>query len=481
MSTAIVWFRRDLRLADNAALAAALERADRLVLVYVHAPDEDGDWPPGAASRWWLHRSLAALSADIARRGSRLAIRRGPSLDALRALVRETGARLVCYNRVYEPARLAADLALGKALAADGIEVLAFAGHLLAEPWAVANRAGASYRVYTPFAQALRADLVAPEPLAAPRALPPAPQVPSLALDALELNPRIRWDEGLEAAWTPGEAAAEEKLASLALKLPAYAAARDLPAEAATTRLSPHLHFGEITPGRIWLELRRLREGAAPALRAGIELLQRELLWREFAHHVLYHHPKTPDAPLDPRFAKFEWRASETLLSAWQRGRTGIPIVDAGMRELWRTGFMHNRVRMIVGSFLTKHLRIDWRAGARWFWDTLVDADLANNTLNWQWVAGCGADAAPYFRIFNPVLQSRKFDPEGAYLRRWLPELSRLESRHIHAPWEAPQAALAAVGVRLGETYPLPIVELARARAEALAAFRALRAPRRGR
>lgn len=476
MTTAIVWFRRDLRLADNRALAHALAHAGRVVPVYIHAPEDDGDWPPGAASRWWLHHSLASLGADIARRGGRLVIRRGPSLEALRALIAETGAHLVCYNRLYEPARLAADRAIEEALAPEGVEVRAFGGHLLAEPWTVKTRSGSPYRVYSAFAQALRSRLEVPAPLAAPRALSSAPALASIPLEALGLKPKIPWDLGLAAAWQPGEPAAQEKLASLARRLPRYAAARDLPAEDATTRLSPHLHFGEISPAQLWQEIRRLRTAATEHAARGAETLERELLWREFAHHVLDHYPHTPQAPLDPRFAGFAWRSDASLLEAWQRGKTGVPIVDAGMRELWRTGFMHNRVRMIVASFLAKHLRLDWRCGARWFWDTLVDADLANNTLNWQWVAGCGADAAPYFRIFNPVLQSRKFDPQGTYLRRWLPELARLSERHIHAPWEAPQEALAAAGVRLGETYPRPVADLVAAREAALAAFRALRA-----
>lgn len=476
MTTALVWFRRDLRLADHAALAYALQHATRLVPVYIHAPEEDGDWAPGAASRWWLHHSLAALAAALAQRGSRLTIRRGPSLDALRALIRETGAGVVCFNRLYEPARLAHDRAIEQALAADGVRVFAGTGHLLAEPWNIASRSGTPYRVYTPYARALRASLAPPAPLPAPRALPLSPpRLKSLALRDLGLLPRIPWDSGLLQAWHPGEAGAQQRLRRLAEKLPHYARDRDRPAADATTRTSPHLHFGELTPGQLWFAIQQARASGRAGVMRGAEILERELLWREFAHHVLHHFPHTAAAPLDPRFARFPWRRSPALLRAWQRGETGIPVVDAGMRELWATGFLHNRVRMITASLLTKHLRLDWRAGARWFWDTLVDADLASNTLNWQWVAGCGADAAPYFRIFNPHLQSRKFDARGEYLRRWLPELANLPDRYLHAPETAPAAVLATAGVRIGRDYPAPVLELAAERAEALAAFGRLR------
>ena len=473
MTTAIVWFRRDLRLADNAALTHALRSAQQIVPVYIHAPEEDGDWAAGAASRWWLHHSLAALTESLAQRGSRLVIRRGPSLAALHQLMRDTGATLVCFNRLYEPARLKHDRAIEQALAADGVDIFTGVGHLLTEPWAIQSQSGTPYRVYTPYARTLRATLSVPAPQPAPRALPLSPaRLKSLPLKQLGLLPRIHWDTGLVKSWQPGEAGAAQRLRRLASLLPDYVRARDVPGADGTTRLSPHLHFGELSPRQAWRAIAQATSGQTAGMLRGAEMLERELLWREFAQHVLHHFPHTPDAPLNPRFAGFPWRRAPQLLAAWQHGRTGIPIVDAGMRELWATGSMHNRVRMITASFLTKHMGIDWRAGARWFWDTLVDADLASNTLNWQWVAGCGADAAPYFRIFNPVLQSRKFDAQGEYLRRWLPELARLPDRHIHEPWRAPESVRQAAGVQLGKDYPTPVLDLSTARSAALTRWR---------
>jgi len=472
MTVAILWFRRDLRLADNAALMHAVRAAKHVIPVYIHDPDGDGGWPPGAASRWWLHHSLQALKDNLATRGSLLVIRRGPSLEVLRRLTRETGATLVCFNRLYEPARLASDRAIADALTAGGIQVYTGAGHLLVEPWDIESQGGTPYRVYTPFARRLREQLRPPARNPAPRALPLSPaRMPSIGLKDLALLPNIRWDTGLGQAWQPGESGARQRLRDLVDLLPGYAQNRDRPAVAGTSRLSPHLHFGEITPRQVWVAIQQATARARAGMVRGADTLERELLWREFAHHVLVHFPQTTHSPLDPRFERFPWRRSNTLLKAWQQGRTGIPIVDAGMRELWTSGFMHNRVRMIVASFLTKHARIDWREGARWFWDTLVDADLANNTLNWQWVAGCGADAAPYFRIFNPVLQSRKFDPQGAYLRHWLPELASLPVKHLHAPWLTPPAVLASANLKLGRDYPLPVLDLADGRAAALDAF----------
>lgn len=478
MTTALIWFRRDLRLTDNAALIHALETANRIVPVYLHAPEDDGDWAPGAASRWWLHHSLAALTESLAQRGSRLVIRRGPSLAALRRLVRDTGADAVCFNRLYEPARLAQDQAIEQALRADGVRVHAGQGHLLTEPWTIASQSGTPYRIYTPYARTAHARLIMSTPQPAPRALPLPPlRLKSLSLRELDLLPTIRWDAGLAGHWQPGETGARRRLRQLAARLPHYAHDRDRPAADGTTHLSPHLHFGEVSPQQVWRAIQQARVGVRAGVQRGAGILERELLWRDFAHHVLHHYPQTPARPLDARFQKFPWRRSQALLTAWHHGRTGIPIVDAGMRELWETGFMHNRVRMIVASFLTKHARLDWRQGARWFWDTLVDADLASNTLNWQWVAGCGADAAPYFRIFNPLLQSRKFDPQAEYLRRWLPELQALPAVHRHAPWLAPATMLAGAGLRLGKDYPLPVLDLATARNDALAAFQRWRRP----
>jgi deoxyribodipyrimidine photo-lyase len=477
MHTAIVWFRRDLRLTDNAALAHALAFGERVVPVYVHAPDELGAWAPGAASNWWLHESLTQLAAALETRGTRLVIRRAPTaLAALRDLVKESGATRVCWNRLAEPAEAARDATIQRALQSAGITVETFAGQLLVEPDAVRSGSGGPYRVYTPFARTARRQLILPPARPAPRALPPlATRLRSEPLATLGLRPQRRWDTGLARAWQPGEAGALARLRALGGRLTGYAEARDLPGVDGTSRLSPHLHFGELAPAQVWRAVTQaVARRRTPGLVRGAESFERELLWREFAHHVLHHFPHTPDHPLDARFARLRWRRSAKLLEAWQRGRTGIPVVDAGLRELWSTGFMHNRVRMIAASFLTKHARLPWLSGARWFWDTLVDADLAANTLNWQWVAGCGADAAPYFRIFNPVLQSRKFDPAGEYLVRWLPELRALPARHRHAPWLAPEELRRAAGLRLGRDYPAPVLDLATERAAAPAAFRAL-------
>lgn len=478
MTTTLVWFRHDLRLADHAPLRAAAA-AGRVVPVFVWAPEEEGEWAPGGASRWWLHRSLAALDAALRERGSRLVIARGPSAAALVQLARATGASAVRWQRRHEPAARARDAALADALRAAGIEPHQHKGALLAEPEALATKDGGPFKVFTPFWRALESRIEVPAPQPAPRELAaPARWPESLALEALGLAPTIAWDAGLAATWTPGEAGALARLGAFCDgPIGGYKERRDLPAVEGVSRLSPHLHYGEVSPAQCW---QAARNAAAqdPARAAGADAFRRELGWREFAHHVLWWFPRTPTEPMHAKYAAFPWRlegrAAERspLLRAWQRGRTGYPIVDAGMRELWATGSMHNRVRMVAASLLVKNLRLHWLHGARWFWDTLCDADLANNTMGWQWTAGCGADAAPYFRIFNPVLQSRRFDPAGAYLRRWLPELARLPDADLHAPWQAEPAVLAAAGVRLGRDYPRPVVDFPRSRDEALAALK---------
>ncbi|HUO79035.1 MAG TPA: deoxyribodipyrimidine photo-lyase [Steroidobacteraceae bacterium] len=479
MRTAIVWFRRDLRLTDHPALRAALAAAERLVALYIHAPDEEAPWAPGGASRWWLHHSLAALDAALAARGARLTITAGASLETLLAVARASGASSVHWNRSYEPALVRRDTAIKAALRAAGVAADSHAGNLLVEPWAIKNGQGLPFRVFTPFWNACQAALGAvPQPTPPPRAVPPAaPLAAALPLAALGLLPRPRWDEGLAARWTPGEAGALARLeAFLDVDAAGYAERRDRPDLAGTSRLSPHLHFGELSARQALAAAQGAAAGAAA--RRGTESFLRELGWREFAQHLLYAFPDTALAPLDARFARFEWRRDAVQLAAWQRGRTGVPLVDAGMRELWHTGWMHNRVRMVVASFLTKNLGLSWLEGARWFHDTLVDADLASNTLGWQWTAGCGADAAPYYRIFNPVLQAQRFDPDGRYLRTWLPELARLPGEWLHRPFAAPAAVLAGAGVALGRDYPAPIVDLAASRERALAAWQRLRGPR---
>jgi deoxyribodipyrimidine photo-lyase len=482
-STAIVWFRRDLRLIDNPALQTALAQHERIVPVFIADFAAEGHWAPGAASRWWLHHSLTRLDAALGERGAPLLVRRGDSLAELRRLVAETGAAAVYWNRLYEPALVARDRALKAALREDGLTVRSHRAALWHEPWTVKTAGGEPYKVFTPFWRKLAAELP-------PLQIEPAParlksigkRLASDTLEALQLLPKSGsgggWDAGFYARWRPGEAGALHALdAFVRGSLGQYTNSRDFPGRDDTTRLSPHLHFGEISPQQIRAALLRRAQGTA-TLEADAEHLLRELGWREFAHHLLFHFPRTPDAPLQDKFAKMPWRKPRDYaadLKAWQQGRTGMPIVDAGMRELWTTGWMHNRVRMIVASYLTKNLLIPWHEGARWFWDTLLDADLANNTLGWQWTAGCGADAAPYFRIFNPLLQAQKFDADAAYIKQWLPELAKLPAEAAHAPWLAKAGQLEKAGLRLNVHYPEPIVALGASRQRALAAYETIR------
>ena len=467
--TAIVWFRRDLRLADNPALTAACAAHERILPVYVHAPEEEGACAPGAASRWWLHHSLAALSEALERAGGQLQVRTGGVLANLVAACRATGATAVYWNRCYEPALIERDKRLKTALREQGIEPKSFNAALWVEPWQVATKQDGPYRVFTPFWRAVRTRLAPDQPLHVP-AMRFAQAEGGLPLASLKLLPGIRWDDGLHETWTPGEQGACEALEVFADDaLGGYVRLRDLPARNGTSRLSPHLHYGEISPRQIHHILHRGTQARAARHRPDLEPFLRELGWREFAHHLLFHFPQTPTENFNQGFAGFRWAGpDQALLDRWRHGRTGIPLVDAGMRELWHTGWMHNRVRMVVASFLTKNLRQHWREGAQWFWDTLVDADLANNTLGWQWVAGCGADAAPYFRVFNPVAQAQKFDPEGDYLRRWLPELKDAPLPLLHEPWR--DAALLS---RTG--YPAPMVDLGESRKDALAEYQAMR------
>jgi deoxyribodipyrimidine photo-lyase len=468
-STAILWFRRDLRLQDNPALVRALDTCERIVPVYVHAPQEEAPWQPGAASRWWLHHSLAELDAALRQLGSGLTIVAGETLAELLRLAKLTGATHCLWNRLYDPAIVARDTRVKQALRAEGLRCESLKANLIFEPWELTKNGSEPYRVFSPFWRRALSALPDAEPLSAPGALPLLRQrLGGLPLEALGLLPRMRWDSGLAAAWQPGESSALARAREfLAREVASYPQARDRPAEPGTSQLSPHLHFGEIGPRQLVSLARRSpsEDGAAAFLR--------EVGWREFAYHLLYHFPHTSDEPLDGRFARFPWRkdGAEALLAAWQRGRTGIPLIDAGLRQLWHTGWMHNRVRMVAASLLTKNLRLPWQAGARWFWDTLVDADLANNTLGWQWTAGCGADAAPYFRVFNPVRQGERFDPDGRYVRRWCPALSLLPTRYIHQPWAAPADVQADSGLVLGQDYPTPVVDLGQSRKAALAAW----------
>lgn len=476
--TTVVWFRQDLRLADNPALTAAIKLGAPVVPVFVHAPAEEGAWRPGGAARWWLHQSLARLDEDLRRCGSRLCLRSGQdSLGALVRVAQETGATRILWNRRYEPALIARDQGIKAALHAAGFETSSFNGSLLYEPWTIKSRVGGPFQVFSAFWRhcALLPDPA--EPSAAPEQIAAPPIWPaSDELSDLGLVPRLSWPNGIAAAWTPGSAAARVLLRRfLSDSWEVYPQNRDRPDLEDTSRLSPHLHFGEIGPREVWHETRRFAaaQGRQTSWRQSRFLT--ELGWREFAYHLLYHFPHTPEQPLREKFARFPWKPSALRLRAWQEGRTGYPLVDAGMRQLWRTGWMHNRVRMVAASFLVKDLLQPWVDGAQWFWDTLVDADLASNTLGWQWAAGCGADAAPYFRIFNPTAQASRFDPLGTYIREWVPELARLPREWTHEPWNAPPEVLAAARVRLGTTYPKRLVDHAAARAEALAALASLR------
>jgi deoxyribodipyrimidine photo-lyase len=471
---AIFWLRLDLRLADNPALRAAIRHGGAVIPAFIHGPNEEAPWQPGGASNWWLHHSLSALDKLLRERGSRLIIRRGPALESLGELAKETGATAVFWNRRYEPAVIARDAEVMASLRANGLKAESLNGGLLREPWAIKNKSGRPFQVFTPFwKHCLGLDDPA-EPLPAPIKIQPPENWPaSFALRELSLLSKIDWAAGMRSAWQPGEASAMKKLKRFFNRIfEDYSDFRNRPDLTGTSRLSPHLHFGEISPRQVW--------HAVAALAAKHRSLKRqwrnsqflaEIGWREFAHHLLYHFPWTPDEPLRRDFEKFPWRTNQELLRSWRKGLTGYPIVDAGMRELWTTGWMHNRVRMIVASFLVKDLLLPWQSGARWFWDTLVDADLAQNTLGWQWTAGCGADAAPYFRVFNPTSQGEKFDPKGDYVRRWCPELAKLPAEYIHKPHAAPSEILRAAGVELGRNYPKPIVDHAKAREVALAAF----------
>jgi deoxyribodipyrimidine photo-lyase len=474
VSRVLIWLRRDLRLADNPALQAALARGLTPVPLYIHDPHAQPG--AGAASNWWLHHSLGALRDEVRRLGSDLLLAEGDSGQLLPQLAAATGAAAVYWNRLYDPQSVARDQQLKRALRQSGLEAESFAAALLCEPWELRKADNTPYRVFTPFWKALQKTTPLRATLGAPGWLPPigALDYRSPTLEALRLLPTTGWDAQFYTHWQPGEAGAGSQLqAFLDNAIRDYAGDRDRPALSGTSRLSAHLHFGEISALQVW---QRVQAWAAEETGAGTvaaaEAFLRQLAWRDFAHHLLFHFPHTRDAPLDERYQAFPWRGEYTDdLTAWQQGRTGIPIVDAGMRELWASGWMHNRVRMITASLLTKNLLIPWQQGAAWFWGTLVDADLANNCFGWQWTAGCGADAAPYFRIFNPVTQGERFDPDGSYVRRWVPELQRLPARWIHQPWQAPDAVLAAAAVTLGVTYPLPIVDLKTSRQRALAAW----------
>ncbi len=471
MKTAIVWFRRDLRTADNPALCKALERCERVIPLYIHSPDEEAPWQPGEASNWWLHHSLQSLDRDLQRLGSKLIVRQGSSKQILESLAHQSGAEEIHWNRLYEPVVIARDSAIKSHLRSAGFHCQSHNAALLFEPWEILTKTATPYKVFTAFWKACQAKRHIPQPCPAPTALPPVDlSLNEAGIDNLDLLPKIPWHGKLSAYWKPGEASAQNTLMLFIREgIHSYESDRDIPEKPGTSHLSPHLHFGEIGPRQIQWALFHNMHDDWMKQEPNLFRFLAEIGWREFAHHLLYHFPHTTEQPLNRRFQWMTWDNSDQAmlnLESWKQGKTGIPIVDAGMRELWETGMMHNRVRMIVASLLCKNLAIHWHQGARWFWNTLLDADLASNTLGWQWTAGSGADAAPYFRIFNPVRQGERFDPQGIYIRRWIPELAHLANRHIHTPWLSDMAA----------DYPDPIVDLGVSRKQALERWDILRA-----
>jgi deoxyribodipyrimidine photo-lyase len=472
----IVWFRDDLRLSDHPALAAAAKTGAPVIGVFVLDETSRDVRPLGGAVRWWLAQSLRRLQSSLQASGAELVLRRGLAAKVIPEVARTAKAGAVFWNEIAQAPHLAIAKSVEAELAKAGIDSRSHAGDLLAPPRDIRNKEGRSLRVFTPFWRRLQALGGPPAPLPAPKRLATVAGIASDRLERWELEPHHPdWAGGLRETWTPGEAAAQQRLEDfLADGLKGYAGDRDRLDRDGTSSLSPYLRFGEISPRQIW-HAARFAAAERPALSADADKFLSELAWREFCRHLLHDNPDLATANLQPAFDSFPWKHDAKALAAWQRGRTGYHIVDAGMRQLWHTGVMHNRVRMVVASFLVKHLLIDWRAGEQWFWDTLVDADAGSNPANWQWVAGCGADAAPYFRVFNPVLQGEKFDADGNYVRRWVPELSRLPAKLIHQPWRATPLELKSADVELGRIYPEPIVDHAKGRERALAAYAKIR------
>lgn len=468
----ILWLREDLRLADNPALhAAAMHGA--VVPLYILEDEKHVPFPIGGASKWWLHEALKTLGEAFANLGAPLILRRGDAGKILRGLIKETQATHVVWNRRYQPHQQKYDDEIADAMRNEGVTVDIYKSYLLFDPTTIRSGSGTPYKVFTPFSKACFAAPAPGKILPAPKTLNGIKGLNSDNLKDWHLtSSKATWPKRLADAWSIGEVAAHEQLQHFVEHtLSNYKIGRDRPDKDHTSRLSPYLHFGHISPRQVWHAVQTAL-AKKPALGSNTERYLLEILWREFSWHLLQHFPKMVDEPLNESFKSFPWKKDAKTLQAWQQGMTGYPIVDAGMRQLWQTGWMHNRVRMIVASFLIKDLLIDWREGAAWFWDTLVDADLGNNTASWQWVAGCGADAAPYFRIFNPTLQGQKFDPNGDYVRRYVPELAALDTKYIHEPSKTPSSVLAEAGIVLGKTYPLPIIDHAKARQRALLALK---------
>ncbi|WP_022954495.1 cryptochrome/photolyase family protein [Leucothrix mucor] len=474
MSTAIFWFRQDLRLSDNPAFLQACEQYTQVLPIYIDDYSTQ-DLPLGEASRVWLHHSLDKLKHSLQDHHSDLLLFQGDAKAILMELVSQLDAEAVLWNRCYDPHSIERDTAIKAALKAESILAHSENASLLNEPWQILKKDGTPYRVYTPYWKQVHAAGLERLPSPTPSDIPKPPKldiIEAISLDDLSLLPDRPWGDTMLKSWEIGEAAADSRLTEFLEKAGAqdYKDVRDFPATSGTSRLSPHLHFGEISPRQIIY--RTLQEIPLSELDKGTETFLKEVVWREFAYYVLYHFPETQQQAMYPQFNNFPWRTGDEVtehLAAWQHGKTGYPIIDAGMRELWATGWMHNRVRMIVASFLAKNLLISWQVGEAWFRDTLVDADSASNAFGWQWASGCGADAAPYFRIFNPVTQSKKFDPKGDYIRRWIPELRAMNDKFIHEPWLAPATQLA------NSKYPEPIVDLSATRQRALDAYAVIR------
>ena len=472
----IFWYRQDLRVSDHPGLHAAAASGRPVLACYILDDDAAGEWKLGSASRWWLHHSLLSLQHDLKSLGGDLIFRRGDTAAVLSSLVDESGADTVFCSRQHEPWASALETNLHRDLGERDVTLKRYPGALLFEPESIQNQSGLPFKVFTPFWRAClrQAPPQPPLPPAQPDWLSPLPD--SESIHDWALTPTAPdWASGWGELWQPGSAGAAERLATFFQGgIHDYSEGRNHPALDTTTRLSPHIHFGEVSPREIWHAAQQCL-AANPALQDQADKFLSEMGWREFSHHLLSHFPEIPEAPFKDQFDAFPWLGAPDALRAWQRGQTGYPIVDAGMRELWQTGYMHNRVRMIVASFLTKHLLVHWRAGENWFWDTLLDANLANNACGWQWVAGSGADASPYFRIFNPITQGEKFDKEGDYVREWVPELAALPDKYLNKPWEAPEEILDQAGVKLGTTYPAPIVDHREAREAALTAYGSLK------
>ena len=467
-----MWFRQDLRITDNPALNEACLKGD-IIPVFIHDNVNHPNKQIGSASKWWLHQSLLSLNNNL---DGELITLTGDPKKIIPELLSESGAASVVWNRNYEPWQIERDSTIKSTLEADGFNVSTFNASLLWEPWKILNQSGLPYKVFTPF---YRKGCLNAEPPSTPIERPKNISVSKLKnrkfdVNSMNLMPKIKWFKTMEKTWTPGEEGAKQKLDKfLNGPVDKYKTERDFPGIRGTSRLSPHLHFGEISPNQVWHAALNNQN----VHKVGKDLFHflSELGWREFSYYLLYHFPQITNKNFNPTFDNYPWSSVTSTFNAWKRGKTGVPIVDAGMRELWETGYIHNRVRMIVGSYLVKNLNIDWRDGEEWFWDCLVDADLAANCASWQWVAGSGADAAPFFRIFNPIIQGEKFDKDGAYVRKYCPELNNLPDKFLHHPWDAPEEVLEESGIVLGKDYPSPIVDLKESRTDALNKYNQMR------